>query len=99
MHEATEAVMDKKSSRRLGCVVVAEMVVVLGLMGGSDDLGVDVGVMSVGEAMVRAFGKGSDGKLGVCYAAGFGRVREGRRSIVGFLPRGLIVLSLVLGFG
>lgn len=53
-----EAVAVDRNSRRRWCAVVvgvrvAAMVVGLGLvLGGSDDLGVDVGVMSVGEAMV-----------------------------------------------
>lgn len=53
-----EAVVERNSRRRWGRVVevvvgdkVAEMVVGLILMGGRD-LGVEVGVMSVGEAMV-----------------------------------------------
>lgn len=58
MPERTEAVMERNSRRRGFAVVVvvgdrvaAMAVVGLGLMGGSD-FGVDVGVMSVGEAMV-----------------------------------------------
>lgn len=51
-----EAVAVDRNSRRRWCAVVvgvrvAAMVVGL-VLGGSDDLGVDVGVMSVGEAMV-----------------------------------------------
>lgn len=49
------AEVERNSRRREGMVVVgvkvAEMVVSLVLMGGSD-LGVEVGVMSVGEAMI-----------------------------------------------
>lgn len=56
MPERTEAVMERNSRRRgfevvVGDRVAAMAVVGLGLMGGSD-FGVDVGVMSVGEAMV-----------------------------------------------
>lgn len=59
-HNALEITMEAvdRNSRRRWCAVVvgvrvAAMVVGLGLvLGGSDDLGVDVGVMSVGEAMV-----------------------------------------------
>jgi len=73
-------------------VRVAEMVVSLALMGGSD-LGVEVGVMSVGEAMVVLRERGGErvGEI-LCYG-------DNRERCIGFLPHGLIVLSLILVFG